>query len=51
VCGGRDLMDRDLVVNSLFRLEEEFGDFTEVLHGGAQGADSEAGVFARLRHA
>jgi hypothetical protein len=40
-----------LVCNSLFRLEEEYGDFTEVVHGGAPGADSEAGVFARLRHA
>lgn len=51
VCGGRDLRDRDLVVNSLFRLEEEHGDFTEVLHGGATGADSEAGIFADLRRA
>lgn len=51
VCGGRDFKDTTFVVNTLFRLEEEHGDFTEVIHGGAPGADSEAGVFARLRHA
>jgi len=51
VCGGRDFTDSVFVVNTLFRLEEEYGDFTTVIHGGATGADSEAGVFARMRHA
>ena len=47
VCGGRDYQEG--VVNALFRLEEEHGTFTEVVHGGARGVDTEAGVFARLR--
>lgn len=51
VCGGRDFTDSVFIVNTLFRLEEEYGDFTEVIHGGARGADTEAGRFAQLRHA
>lgn len=51
VCGGRDFSDETAVINALFRLEEEHGDFTEVVHGGARGADILAGKFARLRRA
>lgn len=51
VCGGRDFTDTVFVVNSLFRLEEDYGDFSVVIHGGAPGADTEAGVFAKMRHA
>ena len=38
VCGGRDYQEG--VVNALFRLEEEHGTFTEVVHGGARGVDT-----------
>lgn len=51
VCGGRDFDDESFVVNALFRLEDDRGDFDVVIHGGATGADSHAGVFAQLRHA
>ena len=51
VCGGRDFTDETAVVNALFRLEDVKGDFTEIIHGGARGADALAGEFARLRRA
>jgi len=47
VCGGRDL-DENKVYRKL--LEYGYGKplFTEIIHGGATGADSAAGLYARM---
>ena len=45
VCGGRNFTDKDLVFQSL----DGFPDLETVIHGGARGADSLAGLYARAR--
>lgn len=46
VCGGRDYQDKDHLVNVLTFIKLH-SDLTEIIHGGASGADSLSGEFAR----
>ena len=48
VCGGRDYADRGALFSALDRLASKRG-VSEVIHGGATGADSLAGEWARAR--
>jgi hypothetical protein len=48
VCGGRDFNDASLVFQVLDSLHED-AQFTHVIHGGAKGADTAAGLWARTR--
>lgn len=45
VCGGRDYADNAHVWNRLSEIDDVFG-IASVAHGGAPGADSEAGKWA-----
>ena len=45
VCGGRKFDNPELVA----RVLGEYGDDTEICHGGARGADTQAGEYARSR--
>jgi hypothetical protein len=47
VTGGRDLKDFDLVSKALDRLHSMHGGISLLVHGGAQGADSLAGQWAK----
>ena len=49
VCGGRDYQDRDALERTMVRLAEIHGPFTQVIHGGARGADRLAGEWG-IRH-
>lgn len=50
VCGGRDFSDQKRLFNFLDKkFEYPPHDFHMILHGGAKGADTLAGVWARLR--
>lgn len=46
VCGGRDFADGSYVWNRLGEIDDSEG-IAAVAHGGATGADSEAGAWAR----
>lgn len=46
VCGGRDFADSDYVWNVLGEIDDQYR-ITAVAHGGATGADSEAGKWAK----
>ncbi|GLI92362.1 DUF2493 domain-containing protein [Methylocystis echinoides] len=48
VCGGRTYSDRVRLFAALDQLHQQHG-FTQVIHGGAQGADQLAEVWARSR--
>ena len=49
VCGGRDFSDRDLMHKTLDCLAARPHGVRAVVHGGAPGADSLAGEWARAR--
>lgn len=51
VCGGRYFTDENAAWNAISSVEDEYGEFTEIIHGGAPGADALAGDFARRRRA
>jgi hypothetical protein len=40
--GGRDFKDIDLFLETVCEFEEQHGNITEIIHGGAQGADNMA---------
>ena len=48
VCGGRDFANKELLWNCLDKICEE-GGISEIIHGGAPGADSLAGEYASER--
>jgi predicted Rossmann-fold nucleotide-binding protein len=48
VCGGRDYADRDALFATLDRLRANYG-IAAVAHGGAPGADTLAGQWAKSR--
>lgn len=48
VCGGRDFSDYNFLVKILDQFHKSIGPFTEVIHGGARGADTLAGLWANL---
>ena len=48
IFGGRDWTNRDRTFTELDRLHQEHG-FTQVIHGGARGADTLAGAWATSR--
>ena len=50
VCGGRDFDNAAFVFNMLSEYEEHYGPFSHLIHGGATGADTEAGNWAKYRH-
>lgn len=47
VCGGRDYANKPWLFTAMMTLNMKRGPFTEVIHGGAGGADSMAGEWAR----
>jgi len=49
VCGGRDWCDILAMMNAMDALSDEVGPFTHLIHGGARGADDEAGCWALQR--
>lgn len=49
VCGGRDFEKYDYLKTVLSALQVTRGDFSAIIHGGARGADANAGLYAR-RH-
>lgn len=46
VCGGRDFEDESHVFNSLSEFENEYGEISCLIHGGATGADTLAAEYA-----
>ena len=46
VCGGRDFYDWRLLENTLYELNKEAEQITDVIHGDASGADRLAGQWA-----
>lgn len=48
VCGGRDFTDESRIWNGLEYFEETEGKIVSLAHGGAGGADSLAGEWARM---
>jgi len=50
IAGGRAYQDRDLLEHTLDHLHVARGPFTQVIHGGARGADRLAGEWATRRH-
>lgn len=48
VCGGRDYEDSDRVNHCLTKIHEKYG-ITEIVEGGAEGADSLCAKWARYR--
>lgn len=46
VCGGRNYRDQDSVWGTLNELDRKYG-LTTLIHGGASGADTLAGMWAR----
>lgn len=49
VCGGRDYHDEGRVYGELDKLHE-YTPFTHLIHGGARGADTYAGMWALHHH-
>jgi YspA, cpYpsA-related SLOG family len=49
VCGGREFTNRAGLQQSLDALNAQHGPFTCLMHGGAVGADTEAGLWAEAR--
>lgn len=49
VCGGRDFVDRKFLEEVLDDLNTRRGPFEVVIHGGARGADTLAGLWAKRR--
>ena len=49
VCGGRDFENYDYLKTVLSALQVTRGQFSAIIHGGARGADANAGLYAR-RH-
>lgn len=49
VCGGRGFDDETALINLLGQYADQYGPFTHIIHGGANGADALAGVWAQLR--
>lgn len=49
VCGGRDWCDILAMMISMDKVYDERGPITHLMHGGAQGADDEARVWALQR--
>lgn len=49
VCGGRDFKDATWLCKAMDYLYHDKGPFHAVVHGGARGADHEAGSWARAR--
>jgi hypothetical protein len=48
VCGGRYYDDRPHIFQSLTRVHNEHGPITCIIHGGATGADTEAGEWWKI---
>lgn len=46
ICGGRDFADAAKFYRLMDAMNEQYGPFACVIHGGARGADSLAGAFA-----
>lgn len=46
VCGGRDFQDYRLFARELCRVRDERGGISQIIHGGAKGADWCAHLFA-----
>lgn len=46
VCGGRNFSDYEKLEKELLAFEQRRGRFGLIIHGGARGADSLAGMFA-----
>ena len=49
VCGGRDWCDILTMMTVMDGLSDVYGPFTHLIHGGAPGADDEAGCWALQR--
>lgn len=47
VCGGRDFTNYEALAMALYMVHELRGPITTIIHGGAKGADSFAGQWAR----
>ncbi len=47
ICGGRDFADFESLYNKLETFHTSEGKISEVCHGGAAGADTAAGIWAK----
>lgn len=50
ICGGRDFTDAHKFALTMYAIDEQYGPFIEVIHGGARGADRLAAEWAAVHH-